>query len=308
MKGIISDPAGSVGIFPVEALLAELQDALSLGGRVGERGEHRGHGQRVLVHALDGEELPRLPVAERDRAGLVEEQRVDVAGQFDGLAALRKQVVRERPVHAGDADGGQERADGRRDEADEERHERRHVDGDTKVAADGEERGRHHEEGEGEAGEHDGEGDLVRRLLPLGPLDEGNHAVEERVARLGGDADFYFVGEHARAAGDARAVAARLADDRGALARDGALVDGGDALDDLAVGRDRLALGHNNDVAGPEDVRGDVFYRAVVFLTSGRGGLARLPERVRLRLSARLGKGLGEVGEEDGEPEDDREK
>ena len=36
-------------------------------------------------------------------------------------------------------------------------------------------------------GEQDREGDLVERLLPLGPLDEGDHLVEEALARLGGD-------------------------------------------------------------------------------------------------------------------------
>ena len=55
---------------------------------------------------------------------------------------------------------------------------------------------------------------------------------------FGGDADDEPVGEHPRAAGDRAAVAAALADDRRALAGDGALVDRGDALDDLAVARD----------------------------------------------------------------------
>ena len=54
---------------------------------------------------------------------------------------------------------------------------------------------------------------------------------------FGGDADDEPVGEDARAAGDRAAVAAALADDRRALAGDGALVDRGDALDDLAVAR-----------------------------------------------------------------------
>ena len=49
------------------------------------------------------------------------------------------------------------------------------------------------------------------------------------------------VGQHPGAAGDRRAVAARLADDRGRLAGDGRLVDRGDALDDLAVAGDDLA-------------------------------------------------------------------
>ena len=65
------------------------------------------------------------------------------------------------------------------------------------------------------------------------------------------------VGQDARAAGDARAVAAGLADHRGALAGDRRLVDRGDALDDLAVGRDDLPGLDDDVVAGLELGRGD---------------------------------------------------
>ncbi len=58
---------------------------------------------------------------------------------------------------------------------------------------------------------------------------------------LDGDAHDDAVGEHLGAAGDRRAVAAALADDRRGLAGDRRLVDRGDALDDLAVAGDDLA-------------------------------------------------------------------
>ena len=57
-------------------------------------------------------------------------------------------------------------------------------------------------------GEQDREGDLVRRLLAVGALDEGDHPVEERLARLGRDPHDDLVGQHPGAAGDRRAVAA----------------------------------------------------------------------------------------------------
>ena len=85
------------------------------------------------------------------------------------------------------------------------------------------------------------ERDLVGRLLALGALDHRDHAVEEGLAGVGGDAHDQPVGEHARAAGDGAAVAAALADDRRALAGDGALVDRGHAFDDLAVAGDEVA-------------------------------------------------------------------
>ena len=87
------------------------------------------------------------------------------------------------------------------------------------------------QEDDREPGEQDVEGDLVRCLLPRRALDEGDHAVDERLARSGGDPHHDLVGEHAGAAGDRRAVAARLADHRRRLAGDRRLVDAGDALD-----------------------------------------------------------------------------
>ena len=80
------------------------------------------------AHARQRDELDRLAVAERDRAGLVEQQRVHVARRLDGAAAHRDHVLLDQPVHAGDADGREQAADGRRDEADQERDEDRHRD------------------------------------------------------------------------------------------------------------------------------------------------------------------------------------
>ena len=103
------------------------------------------------------------------------------------------------------------------------------------------ERRGHDHEHDRQAGEQDRQRDLVRRPLPDRALDEADHPVEERLARVRGDRDDDPVGEHAGAAGDARAVAAGLADHGRRLAGDGRLVDARDALDDLAVGRDHVA-------------------------------------------------------------------
>ena len=91
--------------------------------------------------------------------------------------------------------------------------------------------------------------DLVGRLLARGALDQRDHAIEERLARIGGDAHDDAVGQHLGAAGDRRAIAAALADDRRRLAGDGRLVDRGDALDDLAVAGDELAGLDDHQVA-----------------------------------------------------------
>ena len=72
-----------------------------------------------------GMSVGRHAVAERDGAGLVEQQHVDVAGRLDRAAAHRDHVLAQQAIHAGDADGREQAADGRRDQADEQRHDHR---------------------------------------------------------------------------------------------------------------------------------------------------------------------------------------
>ena len=72
-------------------------------------------------------------IAERDGAGLVEQQHVDVAGGFDGAAGGGEDVAPDEPVDAADADGAEQAADGRRDEADEQRNEHGNADVDRAV-------------------------------------------------------------------------------------------------------------------------------------------------------------------------------
>ena len=99
------------------------------------------------------------------------------------------------------------------------------------------------------AGEQDVQRDLVRRLAPLGALDERDHPVKERVAGLLGDLDHDPVRRHAGAAGHGAAVAAGLADHGRGLAGDRGLVDGRDPLDHGPVAGDQLAGLDDDDVA-----------------------------------------------------------
>ena len=161
----------------------------------------------------------------------------------------------------GDADRREQRADRGRDQRDEQRDQ----DGlrERRAGVDRERPQRHDggEERDRQPGEQDVERDLVRRLAALGALDERDHAVEERLARLLRDLDHEPVGEQPRAAGDGRAVAAGLADHRRGLAGDRRLVDRADALDDLAVGGDDLARLDDDDVAALELGRGHLLER-----------------------------------------------
>ena len=167
--------------------------------------------------------------------------------------------------------------------------------------------GHHHQqEDDGEPGQQDVEGDLVGRLLAVGPLDQGDHAVDEALAGLGGDPHDDAVGQHPGAAGDRRAVAARLADDRRRLAGDGRLVDRGDAFDDLAVTGDQLARAAHapgRRRGGRDDGLSTVVPSAWrTWATVSRAGLA---QRVGLGLAPAFGHGLGEVGEQHREPQPD---
>ena len=172
------------------------------------------------------------------------------------------------------------------------------VDGERLQRDDGE------QEDDREPGEQDVERDLVRRLLPLGAFDERDHPVEERLARLGRDAHDDLVGEHPGAAGDRRAVAAGLADDRRRLAGDRRLVDGRDALDDVAVARDHLAGGDDALVADLQLAARDLLDRAVGAAPARHRLRAGLAQRRRLRLAAPLGHRLGEVREQHREPQE----
>jgi hypothetical protein len=105
------------------------------------------------------------------------------------------------------------------------------------------------QEHQGQRHQQDGQGDLVGGLLALGAFHHGDHAVEEGLAGVDGDAHHQPVGQHPGAAGDGGEVAARLADHRGRFAGDGRFVHRGHALDHLAVAGDGLAGGDQHHVA-----------------------------------------------------------
>ncbi len=296
-------------------LLREDHDAAALGRLVGERAELGGIGEALVADPRRGQERRRLPVAERDRARLVEQEDVDVAGGLHRATARRDDVRLDHAIHAGDADGGEKAADRRRDQADEQRdqhrdgHRRARAGGADAVDREGQQRHGGEQEDDRQRRQQDVEGDLVGRLLALGALDHRDHPVEERLAGVRGDANDEPVGEDARAARHRAAVAAALADDGRALAGDRALVDRRDALDDLAVARDDVAR-LDEDVIALAKLRGHhgLGRRVAARLGEALGVdvLARLAQRVGLRLAASLGHRLGEVREEDGEPEPER--
>src|SRR5664280_988774 len=258
----------------------------------------------VLFDVGHGHEDVGPPVAESDGAGLVQQERGDVTCGLDGPARHGQDVALDQAVHPGDADGREQRADGGGDEADQQGHQHDDRLGGTRV--DGERLERHHGEHEddGQPGQQDVQGDLVGGLLAAGPLDQGDHPVEEGLARPGADPHHDAVREHPGAAGHRRTVAARLPDDRCRLAGDGRLVNGGDPFDDVAVPGDELSGGDHAQVAELQLARGHLDH-VVAALDVGHRFGPGLAQGVGLGLAPALGHRFGEVGEEHGEPQPD---
>ena len=286
-------------------LLRQDDDGAALGRFVGKRSQLRGVGKFLFADAAQRLELGGLAIAKRDRAGLVEQERVDVASGLDRASGGGEHVETHQAVHAGDADGRQQRADRGRDQRHEQCHQ--HHDGDgivgvSDVARNG--RGREHED-DRQADQKNIERDLVRRLLPFGAFDQLDHAVEKGRAGCRGDAHANPVRQHLRSAGHRRAVAARLANDRRRFAGDGGLVDRGHAFDHFAVGRDQIAGLDQNDVVDLQLGRGNepIVLQIVPGQELGLRLGALAAQRLRLRLAAAFSDRCGEVGEQHREPQ-----
>ena len=188
----------------------------------------------------DGDDLDGLAIAQRDRAGLVEQQRVDVAGRFDRATAHRQNVALHHAVHAGDADRREQAADRRRDEADQQRDEDGYALVRARIERKRRQRRDRDQKDDRQSGEQDRERDLVGRLLALRAFDQADHAIEEAFAGIRGHAHDDAIGEHARAAGHRAAVAAGFANDRRRFAGDRRLVDRRGAFEHVAVGGNDL--------------------------------------------------------------------
>ena len=108
-----------------------------------------------------------------------------------------------------------------------------------------------------------------------------------------------------RAAGNRRAVAARLADDGRRFAGNRRLVDRGHAFDHFAVRGNNVAGFDQHDVADLERGRRHqpIVLRSPEPVNSLAWVSVRAGAAVGLRLAATFGDGFGEVGEQHGEPQ-----
>ena len=142
---------GHVAAADAVLLLGQHDDRAALRRLVGERGELRRVGELLLGDAAHRAELGRLAVAEGDGAGLVEQQRVDVARRLDRAARHGEHVEAHQPVHAGDADGREQRADRGRDQGDEQRDQHDDRDRAAGIGREARDRTRREDEDDGQA-------------------------------------------------------------------------------------------------------------------------------------------------------------
>ena len=180
----------------------------------------------------------RHAIAERDRAGFIEQQNIDISGRFDRAPAHRQHIALKHAIHSGDANGAEQSADGCRNQTNQQRDQNRNGKCRAGINAERFQRDADEQKDERQRREQNRERDFVRRFLTTRAFDQRNHAVEKTVAFLHRDANDDAIAQHARAASDRAAVAAAFANDRRRFAGDGGFIDTGDSFNHIAVCRE----------------------------------------------------------------------
>jgi len=295
-------------------LLGQHYDAAAFRRLVGQRGELRRLSQLPDGRPCDGRELHGLPVAQRNRPRLVQQEHVDVACGFNRSSRCGDHIAPDHAVHARDADGRQQPADGRWDQAHQQRHQ--HRDGQRSALARGpcaidrkrQERGADHEKDDRETGQQNAQCNLVRSFLPSCAFHHRDHAFKKAVTWLRRHAHHQPIRKQASTAGDGAAVTAGLAHHGRALAGHCAFVHRSDAFEDLAIRGQHIAGLHQVQIASPESA-GGCSLDAAIRPVAGAHDLPglRIPpgpaQRIRLCFAAPFRQRLREVGEQHREPE-----
>ena len=227
----------------------QFQSRLAFRRVIVETGQSGAAEQFLTVNPFYRQEVRRQPVPEGDGAGLIQDHGVHIAAGFHRFAGHSDHIEPGDPVHAGDADGGQQAADGGGDQTDHQGNQRGQRQLDPTVLANGVQGDDHDEEDDSQGDQQGVQCDLVGRLFSGGPLHQRDHPVQKAVAGIGGNADLQPVGYYRSAAGDGTEVAAALPDYRSGFACDGGFVYAGDALDDLTIAGDDLSGHHHHHIA-----------------------------------------------------------
>ena len=178
---------GDLAPAQLEFFLGQGDDTAAFGRFIRERGQLRGVGQDLQFDPRRRYELSRHAIAQRDRAGLVQQEHIDVTGGFDGPAGSRQDVASHQTVDPRNADRAQQSANRRGNQTDDQRQQHRqgsehHATLTRRLfVVDGHRREHEHHDDEErrQTDEDDVERDLVRCELTPRALDHQDHPVEE---------------------------------------------------------------------------------------------------------------------------------
>ena len=223
------------------------------------RSQQCGLRQALLGAGAGRDEPGGLAIADGDGAGLVEDERLHVAGSLDGLSRRGEHVEPYHPVDPGNPDRGQQRADGRRNQRDHECYQVCDVDLRVEVGRHRGHRGHHDHKDQGQDREQDGECDFVGRLLSSCTFHQMDHTVEEALAGICGHANEQPIGDDGRSGCHRREhVGAGLPQHWRRFTGDRRFIDERDPFDYLAVGGNDVGLLDPDHVPLAQCCRGHV--------------------------------------------------
>ena len=301
-----------VAFAQAEFFLGKHHDTATFRRFIGERCQLRRVGKYFDRNTRCRMERHGLAVAERDRAGFIEQQHIDVARRLDRAPGRGDHVRLDHAIHARDTDGREQAADRGRNQADQQRDENRDRDrlaaprGLNAVQRIRQQGDAGKQENQREFSEQNRQRDFVRRLASRGAFDHRDHAIEKTFAGIIGDAHHQPVRQYARAAGDRTAITAGFANHRRGFAGDRAFVDRRRAFDHFAIAGNLFVGLHQHQIATAQIASRGGCDRTIAIRRRqfvGQHIATRAAQCLRLRLAATFGQRLGKVRKQQGEPQ-----
>ena len=277
---------------------SQFQRGFALGGLIVKAGQSRTANQIAAARPLHGEEVGSQTVAKGDGAGFVQNHGIHVAAGLHGLAGHGDHIEPGDAVHTGDADGGQQAADGGGNQTNHQGDQGGQRQLNPAIHADGVQGDNDNQEDDGQGNQKGAQGDFVGGLFPGSAFHQSDHAVQKAVAGIGGNPNFQPVGHHRGAAGHRAEVAAALTNDGGGFAGDGRLIHRGNALDDLAVAGNNLSGRYHHDIALFQLTGGNQGLAAVRTQQMSLGVLLGLFQAGGLGFAPALRHGFCKIGEQ----------
>ena len=182
---------GGAGLFltGVTQAAGQLQRGLAFGGLIVQAGQGRAANKLAAGGTLHGEEVRRQAVSKGNGARLIQDHGVHVAAGLHRLSGHGDHIKAGDPVHTGNADGGEQAADGGGDQADHQCDQRGNRQLHAAVNTNGVQSHNDNEKNDGQRDQQSVQGNLVGSFLPGGALYQGDHPVQKAVARLRGNPD-----------------------------------------------------------------------------------------------------------------------